>query len=76
MTRISENGQGASQKGAEIDDYDSKAVVLPNLQINSPQTGSSKNYKGGLRATNESFLSAVPKSVGSSRNTNKQRFFT
>ena len=82
MTRISEDGQG-SHKGTanlhrtqqtENDDYNSKAVVLPNLQIKSPPTGSSKHIRG--HATDESFLSAVPKSVGSSRNAAKNRFFT
>ena len=43
MTRISEDGQG-SRKGmgeAVIEDYDdvkAASVVLPNLQIKSPQT--------------------------------------
>ena len=68
MTRISEDGQG-SRKGAN-DDYE-QAGILPNLQIKSPQAlGGKYNMKQGF-STNESFMSAAPKSVGSSRNTKK-----
>lgn len=47
------------------------AVVLPDLQIKAPAS------KGGFKHdTNESFMSAGIKSVASSRNSQKNRFFT
>ena len=78
MTRISEDGQGSQkgrnqETGKSVDDSVSKAVVLPDLQIKTPAAGNSKP-KG--HATEESFMSAGIKSVASSRNTNKNRFFT
>ena len=69
MTRISEDGAG-SQKGREAINKsvdNSKAVVLPDLQIKVPQTkDSAKMMKG--HATEDSFMSAGLKSVASSRN--------
>ena len=74
MTRISEDGQGSRKNAAEADDYDDvrASVILPNLQIKSPQTRTRQNHMG--QSTEDSFLSAAPKSVGSSRNTKVKHF--
>lgn len=54
----------------------SKAVVtLPDLQIKAHTRGSSTNPNKG-HATDESFMSANLKSVASSRNSGKNKFFT
>jgi|Transcript_718 hypothetical protein len=54
-----------------VDESASKAVVLPDLQIKPPPMLSGMKGHG----TEDSFMSAGVKSV-SSRNTNKNRFFT
>ena len=66
MTRVS-NQDASSQKGG-MPPVKEQSVVLPDLQIKSPIT------KG--HATDDSFMSAGMKSVASSRNSKKSRFFT
>lgn len=72
LTRISEDGN-RSQKGETAgpgSPTDNAPVRLPDLQIKTPM-----GEKGAL-ATDESFMSAGVGSVASSRNSNKNRFFT
>ena len=74
MTRISEDGQGSRKGDGVVEDYDqpvNKSVILPNLSIKSP---TSRQFHG--HSTEDSFLSAAPKSVGSSRNTRGKQFYS
>ena len=58
------------------DDNGKALVTLPDLQIKAPPIRGNSGKPPKLDATDESFMSAHLKSVASSRNATKNRFFT